>query len=108
MKTARRKERLAAAEARKELSSILREFAAIEEPSHSIADRAVRLGVYNDDAAVLVPLADFERALENEELLDDLLLEIALAERLAKPPGKTYSLEEVARELGLAGELGLE
>ena len=53
----------------------------------------MRLGIYNDDAAVLVPLADFERAVENEELLDDLLLEIIVAERLAKPPGKTYSLE---------------
>lgn len=107
MKTERAR-RLASSEARRELASILREFARITEPGDSIGDRAVRIGVYNDDAAVLVPLADFERALANEELLDDLLLEAIVAERLAKPEGKTYSVEEVARELGLAEELGLE
>ena len=65
-------ERLAAAAARTELSSILREFAELNEPADSIGDRAVRIGTYNRDTAVLVPLADFERAVENEELLDDL------------------------------------
>ena len=105
---AERAKRLASSEARKEPSSILREFAEIDEPGDSIGDRAVRLGIYNDDSAVLVPLADFERALENEELLDDFLLEAIVAERLAKPPGRTYSVEEVARELGLAEELDLE
>ncbi|MBI4172698.1 MAG: hypothetical protein HY511_08045 [Actinobacteria bacterium] len=100
--------RLAAAAARTELSALLREFAKVEEPSDSIGDRAVRLGVYKDDAAVLVPLADFERALEIEEILDDLLLELAVAERLARGPGRALPVEDVARELGLAGELGLE
>jgi len=100
--------RLAAAAARTELSSLLREFAKVEEPSDSIGDRAVRLGIYKDDAAVLVPLADFERALEIEEILDDLLLELAVAERLARGPGRALPVEDVARELGLAGELGLE
>jgi PHD/YefM family antitoxin component YafN of YafNO toxin-antitoxin module len=101
-------DRLASAAARTELASILREFAAMEEPADSIGDRAVRIGTYNRDTAVLVPLSDFERALENEELLDDLLLEVTLAERLARGPGKVLTLEEVARELGLADELGLE
>lgn len=104
----RRKQRLAATEARSELSAILREFAAIEEPGDSIADRAVRIGLYKEDSAVLIPLADFERALETEELLEDLLIEMVVAERLAKGPGRTYTIEEVARELGLAAELGLE
>ena len=107
-KTAHRRRRLAATEARGELSAILREFAAIEEPSESIADRAVHLGVYRDDAAVLLPLADFERALELEEVMEDLLLELAVAERLREDSGRRYSLEGVARELGLAAELGLE
>lgn len=100
--------RLGAGAARSKLPALLREFAKVEEPSDSIGDRAVRLGVYNDDAAVLVPLADFERALEIEEILDDLLLELAVAERLARGPGRALPVEEVARELGLAGELGLE
>jgi PHD/YefM family antitoxin component YafN of YafNO toxin-antitoxin module len=100
-------DRLASAAARTELASILREFAEMDEPADSIGDRAVRIGTYNRDTAVLVPLADFERALETEELLDDLLLELTLAERLARGPGKVMTLEEVARELGLADELGL-
>ena len=103
-----RKRRLAATEARNELSAILREFSELDEPGESIADHAVRLGIYKEDSAVLVPLADFERALENEELLEDLLLEAVVAERLAKPPGRTYTIEEVAGEFGLAGELGVE
>ncbi len=105
---AERKERLGAAEAREELSAILREFGSIKEPSDSIGDRAVRLGVYNDDTAVLIPLVDFERALEVEDALEDLLLEELVAERLAQGPGKTVSVEDLARELGLAEELGLE
>lgn len=101
-------ERLAATAARAELSSILREFATLDEPADSIGDRAVRIGKYNRDTAVLVPLADFERALETEELLDDVLLELTVAERLARGPGKVLTLDEVARELGFAAELGLE
>lgn len=102
-------DRLAAAAARTELSSILREFAQFDEPADSIRDRAVRIGTYNRDAAVLVPLADFERALENEELLDDLLLELTVAERLAAgPQGPLIPLDDVIRELGFAKELGLE
>ncbi len=102
-------ERLAAAAARTELSSILREFAKIDEPADSIGDRAVRIGTYNRDTAVLVPLADFERALETEELLDDLLLELTLAERLARGPGgPLIPLDDLIRELGFAKEFGLE
>ncbi len=78
------------------------------EPSDSIGDRAVRLGVYNDDAAVLLPLADFEWALEMEEIVEDILLELTVAERLSKGPGKTSTVDEVARELGLEAELGLD
>lgn len=100
--------RLAATAARTELSALLRKFARFREPSDSIADRAIRLGLYNEDAAVLVPLVDFERALDLEDTLDDLLLEEVLAERLARGERRTYSVEEVARELGLSAELGLE
>ena len=102
-------ERLAATAARTELSSILREFAEMEGPADSIGDRAVRIGAYNRDAAVLVPLADFERALENEEVLDDLLLELTVAERLARGPGgPLISLDDVIRELGFEKEFGPE
>ena len=97
--------RLAATEAREELSSILHEFAELDDPSDSIADRAVRLGVYNRDAGVLLPLADFERALETEEILDDLLLELSVADRLNRGTARWHSLDEVARELALADEL---
>ena len=90
MAQSRPRRRLAATEARTELSAILREFAELAEPSESIADRAVRLGVYKDDAAVLIPLADFERAVELEEILDDLLLELAVVKRLAEASGRTY------------------
>jgi hypothetical protein len=100
--------RLAATEAREELSSILHQFAELGEPSDSIADRAVRLGIYNRDAGVLLPLADFERAVETEEILDDILLELSVAERLARGPDGWRSLDEVARELGLATELGID
>lgn len=103
-----RKERLAAAEARQALSGILREFAELEEPADSIADRAVRLGIYNRDAGVLLPLSDFESALETEEILDDILLELTALERLSHEPKEWISLEDAARELGLAKELGLD
>ena len=102
-------ERLAAAAARAELSSILREFAELDDPADSIGDRAVRIGTYNRDTAVLVPFADFERALETEELLDDLLLELTLAERLERGPGgPLIQLDDLIRELGFAQEFGLE
>jgi hypothetical protein len=102
-------DRLAAAAARTELSSILREFALFDEPADSISDRAVRIGAYNRDTAVLVPLADFERAVENEELLDDLLLELTVAERLSKGPGgPLIPVDDVIGELGFAKEFGLE
>lgn len=103
-----KKSRLAATEAREELSAILHQFAELDEPGDSIADRAVRLGIYNRDAGVLLPLADFERAVETEEILDDILLELSVTERLARGPDGWRSLEEVARELGLAAELGID
>jgi len=80
----------------------------VGEPSASIADRAVRLGIYREDSGVLVPLTDFERALELEDVLEDLLLELAVVERLGRGPGQAKPVEEVARDLGLAPELGLE
>ncbi len=97
--------RLAATEAREELSAILHEFAELDDPSDSIADRAVRLGIYNRDAGVIVPLADFERALETEEILDDILLELSVAGRLARNTEEWHSLEEVADQLGLTEQL---
>lgn len=100
--------RLASAEARSELASILRRFVRLEEPADSIADRAVRLGIYREDAAVLLPRIDFELALEMEELLDELLIELAVAERLAADAGGWKPVEEVARKLGLSAELELE
>jgi hypothetical protein len=105
MAKAKSSRRLAATEAREELSSILHEFSQLDSPSDSIADRAVRLGVYNRDAGVLVPLTDFERAVETEEILDDILLELTVAERVARGDQRWHSLEEVARMLGLEDAL---
>ncbi len=105
MAKARPGRRLAATEAREELSSILHEFAGLDDPSDSIADRAVRLGIYSRDAGVLLPLADFERALETEVILDDILMELAVADRLGRGTDRWHSLDEVAEELGLAGDL---
>ncbi len=102
-----RPKRMSAAKARTELSSILREFAEITEPSDSIGDRAIHIGAYNRDAAVLIPLADFEAALDCEELLEDFLLEEVVAERIARGPGKTIGFDELVDELGLRDELGL-
>lgn len=101
-----RARRLTPTEARTQLSSILDEFRAITEPNYSIGDRAVLIGCNEEDLGALLPPADFEHALEREELLEDLLLELAVSKRIAARPGRTYSLEEVARELGLADELG--
>ncbi len=42
------------------------------------------------------------------ESLSDFLVERAVAKRLARTERRTYSVEEVARELGLSAELGLE
>ena len=99
--------RLASAAARSELSALLREFAKLEEPADSLGDRAIRLGIYNEDSAVLVPRIDFDQALELEEALDDILLELATSERLAEPPSGWRSVEDVARDLGLADDLGV-
>ena len=100
--------RLAAAAARARLSGLLKEFAAVEEPSASIADRAVHIGAYNRDDAVLLPVADYERALELEELVDDLLLEQVVIERLSGGPGgDPIPFEQAVRELGFAKEFGL-
>jgi hypothetical protein len=100
--------RLAAAAARRELSGLLREMSELHEPGDSIADRAVKLGIYGDDAAVLVPLADYEQALDLEKAVEDIELELILAERLAKGPGgPLVPLDDVVRELGFEKELGL-
>lgn len=107
MAKSERPRRLAASAARGELSRILHEFAELDAPSASVADNAVRLGIYSRDLAVLVPLADYERMLELEEVLDDVLLELAVTERLRQGPGEAKPVEEVARELGLAAELGV-
>jgi hypothetical protein len=86
--------RLAAAAARSRLSALLKEFAAVEEPS---ARSAID--------AVLVPLADFQQAVELEELVDDLLLEQVVIERIANDTGRRFTIEEVADALGLRDEL---
>ena len=78
--------RLAAAAARRELSGLLRQMSKLDEPGASIADRAVRLGIYGDDAAVLVPLSDYEQALDLERAVEDIELELLVAERLARGP----------------------
>ena len=57
---------------------------------------------------MLLPLADFEAALQTEALLDDLLDEEALVARIARGPGNVVPFEDFVRELGFEKELELE
>jgi hypothetical protein len=98
-------------EARTELYGLVRKFAAIDEASESLLDRAVEIGPRRRGGAILVPEVDaLEAARRIEELedeLEDIGLALVLQERLAET-GARSSLDEVAAGLELTDVLTAE
>ena len=104
---------LTLAEGRKQLHQVANEFAAFDEPSDSLLDRAIDIGPYRKGGAVLIPEIDAVAAVErleevereNEELLEELedvgILLLA-QERLGKetPVDQLIPLDELARQFG--------
>lgn len=111
--------RLATAEARTQLPSLVRELAEHERPARSLADRAVEIGPRRAGGAWLVPEVDAQAAIEREqalaqrvadleEQLEDFAIAVLLEERLARTSGERVSLDELAAELGLGDFLAKE
>jgi hypothetical protein len=111
--------RLATAEARTQLPSLVREFSEVERPSRSLADRAVEIGPRRAGGAWLVPEVDAHAAIEREralnqrvddleDQLEDFAISVLLEERLAKSTGERVSLDDFAAELGLSDFLAQE
>ena len=115
-KTTRRQQprrRLATAEARTQLPSLVRELAQHARPARSLADRAVEIGPRRAGGAWLVPEVDAQAAIEREQALaqriedledqlEDFAFGVLLEERLARTSGERVSLDELAAELGLS------
>lgn len=111
--------RLATAEARTQLPSLVRELSEVERPSRSLADRAVEIGPRRTGGAWLVPEVDAHAAIEREQALtqrvedledqlEDFAIGMLLEERLARTSGERVSLDELATELGLGDFLADE
>ena len=111
--------RLATAEARTQLPSLVRELSEVERPSRSLADRAVEIGPRRAGGAWLVPEVDAHAAIEREraltqrvddleDQLEDFAIAVLLEERLARSTGKRVSLDDLAAELGLSDFLAQE
>lgn len=111
--------RLATAEARTQLPSLVRELSQLERPSRSLAERAVEIGPRRAGGAWLVPEVDAQAAIEREraltqrvddleDQLEDLAIGLLLEERLARSSGERVSLDELAAELGLSDFLAQE
>jgi hypothetical protein len=121
-KTSRRQQprrRLATAEARTQLPSLVRELAQHERPARSLADRAVEIGPRRAGGTWLVPEVDAQAAIEREQALtqrvedledqlEDFAIAVLLEERLAHTTGERVSLDELATELGLSDFLSRE
>jgi hypothetical protein len=113
------KRRLATAEARNQLPSLVRELAQHERPARSLAERAVEIGPRRVGGAWLVPEVDAQAAIEREQALaqrvddledqlEDFAIGVLLEERLARTSGQRVSLDELAAELGLGDFLARE
>jgi hypothetical protein len=111
--------RLATAEARTQLPSLVRELSEVERPSRSLADRAVEIGPRRAGGAWLVPEVDAHAAIEREraltqrvddleDQLEDFAIAVLLEERLARTSGERVTLDELADELGLSDFLAQE
>lgn len=111
--------RLATAEARTQLPSLVRELARHERPARSLAERAVEIGPRRAGGAWLVPEVDAHAAIEREQelarriedledQLEDFAIAILLEERLARTSGERVSLDELAAGLGLGDFLTKE
>lgn len=104
---------LTLAEGRKQLHQVANEFAAFDEPSESLLDRAIDIGPYRKGGAVLIPEIDAVAAVErlerveqeNDELLEeleDMGILLLAQERLATetPVDRLIPLDELARQFG--------
>lgn len=111
--------RLATAEARTQLPSLVRELSQLERPARSLADRAVEIGPRRAGGTWLVPEVDAQAAIEREralaervddleDQLEDFAIAVLLEERLARASGERVSLGELAAELGLGDFLAQE
>src|SRR5438034_1718366 len=111
--------RLATAEARTQLPSLVRELAEHERPARSLAERAVEIGPRRAGGTWLVPEVDAQAAIEREQALaqrvadledqlEDFAIGVLLEERLARTSGERVSLDELAAELGLSDFLAKE
>jgi len=117
--TSQPRRRLATAEARTQLPSLVRELSEVESPSRSLADRAVEIGPRRAGGAWLVPEVDAHAAIEREQALaqrvevlehqlEDFAIGVLLEERLARTSGERVTLDELAAELGLTDFLAEE
>lgn len=111
--------RLATAEARTQLPSLVRELSELERPSRSLADRAVEIGPRRAGGAWLVAEVDAHAAIEREralaqriedleDQLEDFAIAVLLEERLARTSGERVSLDDLAAGLGLSDFLARE
>lgn len=121
-KTKRRQQpvrRLATAEARTQLPSLVRELAQLDRPAASLAERAVEIGPRRAGGAWLVAEVDAHAAIEREQALaqrvedledqlEDFAIAVLLEERLAHTSGERVSLDELAAGLGLTDFLAEE
>jgi hypothetical protein len=95
---------MATSEARAELSKLVNDLAAREQPGSSLADSAIEIGRHRKGGAWLVPEVDAQAAVERiaelEEELENIAIGLALEERIARSSGGTTPARDVIRELG--------
>lgn len=95
--------RLATSEARSDLSSLVNELGAHDEPAESLADNAIEIGPHRKGGAWLVPEVD-ARATQDaldaaEDELENISLSFLIQDRLAQS-SETVPARDVIRDLG--------
>lgn len=116
LSTIQPKQRLGTSEARENLPRLVNDFAELDRPASSLADRAVEVGPRLQGGAWLVPEVDAqaaiereealaERVLELEELVEDLTAAPVVAARSDTPLEEWQTLDQFAAALDLEGVL---